>query len=80
MVELDGNHMVDMYYPYLKTKLELPDYFGENLDALFDSLTEMVAEISIINSNKMDEALLATFKDASSENSYLKYPNIHKNL
>lgn len=72
MVELDGNQMVDMYYAYLKTKLELPDYFGENLDALFDSLTEMVAEISIVNSNKMDEALLATFKDASSENSYLK--------
>ena len=64
--------MVDMYYPYLKNKLELPDYFGENLDALFDSLTEMVVEISIVNSNKMDEALLATFKDASSENSYLK--------
>lgn len=72
MVELDGNNMVGMYYPYLKTKLELPDYFSENLDALFDSLTEMVAEISIVNSNKMDESLLATFKDASSENSYLK--------
>ena len=72
MIELDGNNMQEIYYPYLKIKLELPDYFSENLDALFDSLTEMVAEISIVNSNKMDDALLATFKDASSENSYLK--------
>ena len=64
--------MVDEYYPYLKTKLELPDYFGENLDALFDSLTEMVAEIVINNSNKVDYALLATFIDASTDNSYLK--------
>lgn len=72
IIELDGNNLVEVYYPYLKSKLELPDYFSENLDALFDSLTEMVAEISIVNSNKMDKALLATFVDASSENSYLK--------
>ena len=28
-------------HEYLKTALELPDYYGKNLDALFDCLTEL---------------------------------------
>ena len=28
-------------HKYLRTELELPDYYGENLDALYDCLTEV---------------------------------------
>ena len=30
------------FYDQLKEKLPLPDYFGDNLDALYDSLTGFV--------------------------------------
>ena len=32
----------DGIYPAIKKGLELPDYWGENLDALWDGLREMV--------------------------------------
>ena len=41
-VELDGRLMTDRTatHEYLKDKLALPDYYGKNLDALYDLLTE----------------------------------------
>lgn len=38
---LDGRDFVDkaMAHTILKDKLELPDYYGRNLDALWDSLS-----------------------------------------
>ena len=38
----------------------LSEYYSENLDALYNCLTKLVCEISILNSN-LDEKLLATF-------------------
>ena len=37
-------------YDYLKAQLELPDYFGRNLDALRDSLTDLPETRLIIKS------------------------------
>lgn len=46
-------------HEYLKEKLELPGYYGNNLDALYDCLTEMgESEITFINT----EAAGAYFK------------------
>ncbi len=41
---LDGRMMKDRehIHPYLKERLDLPDYYGNNLDALNDVLTEML--------------------------------------
>ena len=40
---LDGNILGDIEkaHEYLKEKLRLPNYYGNNLDALYDCLTEM---------------------------------------
>lgn len=40
-------------HAYLKEMLNFPDYYGNNLDALYDCLTEMnIEEIHIDNASK----------------------------
>lgn len=63
--------MGENFHAYLKKELDLPEYYGENLDALYDCLTEMVGEITIFNSKELDNKLFNTFKNANNENSYL---------
>ncbi len=43
IVVLDGRKMTDREtaHIYLKKKLALPEYYGKNLDSLFDCLCEM---------------------------------------
>ena len=43
IIVIDGRKMTDREtaHNYLKKKLALPDYYGRNLDALFDCLCEM---------------------------------------
>lgn len=62
------------FYAQLKEKLTLPDYFGDNLDALFDSLTGFVAlpvHIEFVNLSvdqlETFEDLLTTLEDAEDE-------------
>lgn len=33
---------IQEFHKYIKVKLELPDYYGENLDALWDCLTGFI--------------------------------------
>ena len=42
-VKLDTYQMIDREdaHEYLKNKFQFPDYYGRNLDALYDLLTEM---------------------------------------
>lgn len=62
------------FYAQLKEKFPLPDYFGENLDALFDVISgdsEMPLHIEFVNMNLMQlenfEALLETMEDLEEE-------------
>ncbi len=63
------------FYAQLKEKLTLPEYFGDNLDALWDTLTggeiEMPLEIEFVNMSvdqlEMFEDLLTTLEDADDE-------------
>ena len=58
---------------YLKEVFPLPDYYGKNLDALYDCLCEMECEIELINPEDVDKDILDTFVDAASENDFLKF-------
>jgi ribonuclease inhibitor len=67
-------------HDYLKEKLFFPEYYGKNLDALYDLLTSAGEAMTIVLSNgKFVEnnlggygsALLATIREAAEDN-----PNI----
>ena len=78
-VVLDGKAMVDRVtaHTHLAERLELPTYYGRNLDALYDVLTEIGEETELVLTDpaavaeqmgKYGEALLATLQEAAEEN------------
>jgi ribonuclease inhibitor len=78
-VVLDGKAMVDRAsaHSYLAQQLELPTWYGRNLDALYDVLTQIGEETKIILTDpaaaveqmgKYGEALLSTMQEAAEEN------------
>jgi ribonuclease inhibitor len=50
---LDGNQITDkkQLHSILTTSLDFPDWYGENLDALYDCLTDVHEETEIIIKN-----------------------------
>lgn len=84
VIELDGREMRDRAatHDYLKEQLHLPDYYGRNLDALYDLLTECGEERTILLNHKDEmetqlgryaEALLDTFQVAAEKNPALNF-------
>ena len=78
-VILEGKAMTDRMsaHSHLAERLALPTYYGRNLDALYDVLTEVGEETEIILTDpaavveqmgKYGEALLATMQEAAEEN------------
>ena len=76
-MQLDGNMIKKEGHDYLKEALNLPDYYGKNLDALFDCLTEIECEIELVNANEVDEEIIDTFQDAADENQFLTFKIIY---
>lgn len=81
-VILDGKAMTDRpaAHSYLARRLELPAYYGRNLDALYDVLTDIGVETELIlenpgsvveNLGKYGEALLRTMQEAAEVNPHL---------
>ena len=77
---LDGTRMLDRSeaHRYIARILRLPEYYGENLDALYDCLTE-ICESSIIRVEAMMpretafyQKLIRVMQDAADENSRLE--------
>ena len=75
---LYGARMTDRAaaHAHLRQALDLPDYYGENLDALYDCLTELgpEAQITLVGSEALLEQLgdygkklLATLRDGAEE-------------
>jgi ribonuclease inhibitor len=76
---LDGKEMTDKTsaHKYIKKQMNFPDYYGENLDALWDLLSTtststtiyLINEHEIINNlGEYGNLLLEVFQDASFEN------------
>lgn len=77
-ITLDGNKLSDItqVHDYLKELLEFPDYYGKNLDALYDCLTDLNdVEITITapaEDGAIFQKIIRVFKAADRENENLK--------
>lgn len=77
-ITLDGNILADIaqVHDYLKEMLEFPEYYGKNLDALYDCLTDLADVEITITSPEEDGAIfqkvLRVFKAADRKNENLK--------
>lgn len=74
-LKLDKFSKKEELHSYLKKKMKFPDYYGENLDALFDCLTDIstdtAVDIKYNADNELQRAVLAVFSDAVSQNTHL---------
>ena len=72
-ITLDGNMLADAanVHEYLKEMLSFPEYYGKNLDALHDCLTELDdIEITIeapLEDGAIYQKIIRIFKTASRE-------------
>ena len=77
-ITLDGNLLADaaQVHDYLKEMLEFPEYYGKNLDALYDCLTDLEnVEITITAPDEdgaIFQKVLRVFRAADRENENLK--------
>lgn len=72
-MQLDGNLIKQKGHDYLMEALDLPDYYGKNLDALYDCLCEMECDIELINAGEVEKDIIDAFQDAAGENDFLKF-------
>ncbi|MBF7097488.1 barstar family protein [Alkalibacter mobilis] len=82
-IRLNGNKMTEkeMAHKYLRKKLNLPDHYGDNLDALWDCLVTDYTPQKIVleNTEKIvngmgsyGEALIMLLKEVAEENGFLE--------
>lgn len=81
VIVLDAEKMTDgeSLHSYLRERMSLPDYYGNNFDALYDVLTEIgeFTRIRLKNSGCLEELgwfgrqLLRVFREAAEDNCYL---------
>ena len=81
IVILDAKKMAgkEKMHDYLAKKFDLPEYYGRNLDALFDCLCE-INEPTLIKLKNEDalqgdtkESLIRLFHDVCNENEMVKF-------
>ena len=74
-LKLDKFSRKNEIHNYLKKKMKFPDYYGGNLDALYDCLTDIsidtAVDIRYDEENDMHRAVLEVFSDAVAANTDL---------
>lgn len=84
IILLDGRRMKskETAHLYIKRKLELPQYYGKNLDALWDILSTNSEPMNIILFNQeylqrnlggYGDGIMNVFKEASDSNDKIKF-------
>ena len=58
-IDLNGITTVEGFYERVKAGISLPEYFGENLDALADAFSEMEGRIIVKGSGNVDQDMTA---------------------
>ena len=80
-LDIERMRSLPMLHKYLHTALALPEYYGANLDALYDCLTEIAEPTELVVPKKVaDEAYLGLYgqqflqllEDAGAANEALK--------
>ena len=79
VLDLDCLETREEIHSLLKKELDLPEYYGNNLDALYDCLTELQEDTVISICRTVDgspvsaylERMQRVFKDAEEENPHL---------
>ena len=62
ILDIEKMRSLPMLHKYLHTALALPEYYGANLDALYDCLTEIAAPTELVVPKKVaDEAYLGWY-------------------
>ncbi|HEY5576179.1 MAG TPA: barstar family protein [Clostridiaceae bacterium] len=88
-IHLNGSKMTDKAatHIYLKRKLGFPDYYGENLDALWDCLTTDLSGKKIIihkpeaiidNLGSYGESMIQIFREAADDNEFMQVSFVKK--
>ena len=83
-IVLDGRTMTNRQAAHrqIKTAMAFPDYYGDNLDALWDMLTDICAptEVQLTHAVQMKaqlgeygKKLIDTFEEAAAENKDFKF-------
>lgn len=81
-IELDGLETMEEVHDRFARALDLPEYYGRNLDALFDCLTEQAGDVTvrllhrealIERLGRRGAALVRLLRRAAEENPHVRF-------
>ncbi|MBQ5676450.1 MAG: barstar family protein [Lachnospiraceae bacterium] len=75
-IDLDGKLLqrTEVGHKYIQQVFSFPDYYGKNMDAFYDLLTEIGVDTEIVvsNASEMDQMMKKVLLNAELDNHYLK--------
>lgn len=78
-ISLDGKYLqrTGEGHLYLMQMLDFPEYYGKNMDALYDLLTEIAEPVTlrIENSEAMDAQMRRVFQEVALDNEGVLFVN-----